>query len=141
MRAAKVIGWSVVVLLVLITVLVVILLSLELSTYRGPLQAGITKAVGRQVSLRGEMSLQLSLYPTIAIEDVHLANPPWASRPDFARAGRLEVQLALWPLLHGNLDILNVGVDGLDVLFEARAGNLPVAAPKTVPFREHANLR
>ena len=121
MRAAKVIGWSVVVLLALITVLVVVLLSLELSTYRGPLQSEITKAVGRQVSLRGEMSLQLSLHPTIAIEDVRLANPPWASRPDFARVGRVEIQLALWPLLHGNLDILNVGVDGLDVLFEARA--------------------
>lgn len=121
MRAVKVIGWSIAVLLVLITVLVVVLLSLDLSTYRDPLQSGISKAVGRQVNLRGEMSLELSLHPTIAIEDLRVANPPWASRPDFARAGRVEVQLALWPLLHGNLDILNVGVDGLDVLFEARA--------------------
>ncbi len=121
MRVAKVIGWSTIVLLGLVAVLVLIALSLDLSTYREPLQLGISKAVGRRVSLRGEMSLQLSLYPTIAIEDVRVANPPWASRSDLARAARVELQLALWSLVRGDLKILKVGIEGLDLLLEARA--------------------
>jgi uncharacterized protein involved in outer membrane biogenesis len=118
MRIAKIFGWAALTLLILVIVAVVILLSLDLSTYRGPLQRALGSAFGRTVHLKGEMSFAPSLYPTVVLEDVSIANPAWASRPNFADAERVEAQFALWPLLRGNPQILSLVVVGLDVLFE-----------------------
>ncbi|MFQ5937996.1 MAG: AsmA family protein, partial [Acidiferrobacterales bacterium] len=118
MRTAKIVGWTAVALLALLVVLVVILLSLDLSTYRDPLQSGISAAAGRPVRLHGDMSMRLSLHPTIVVEDATVANPSWASRPNFARVGRVEVQLALLPLVRGDVQILSLNLKGLDVLLE-----------------------
>ncbi|MDX1488687.1 MAG: AsmA family protein, partial [Acidiferrobacterales bacterium] len=118
MRIAKILGWAVLALLILVTVTVLILVSLDMSTYRGPLQTALGSAFGRTVSLKGEMSLALVPRPTVVLEDVSIANPAWASRPNFADAERVEVQLALWPLLRGSPQVANLVVVGLDVLLE-----------------------
>ncbi len=117
-RIAKVFGWIVLALLILVTAAVLILQSIDLSKYRGPLQSELSTRVGRPVKLGGDMSWKVSLWPTIVVDDVAIANPAWASRPDFARVERLQVQLALPPLLWGHVEILQLGLHGADVLFE-----------------------
>ena len=116
----KIIGWSAIALAALITVLLVILLLVDVAIYRGPLQSGVSALVGRSVTFEGEMSLRPSLRPKIVVEDVHITNPAWASRPDFARAERFELQVALLPLIAGDLEILNLALEGGDILFETR---------------------
>lgn len=118
MRIAKILGWTALALLILVTVAVLILVSLDLSTYRGPLQTALGSAFGRTVALKGEMSLALLPRPTVVLEDVSIANPAWASHTNFADADRVEVQLALWPLLRGKAQVANLVVVGLDVLLE-----------------------
>jgi uncharacterized protein involved in outer membrane biogenesis len=118
MRIAKILGWAALALLILVTVAVVILLSIDLSAYRGPLQSELSARAGRPVKLGGDMSWKVSLWPTIVVEDVAVANPSWASRPDFARAERLQVQLALPPLLWRHVEILQLRLQGADILFE-----------------------
>ncbi len=118
MRIAKILGWAALALLIVVTVAIVILLSLDLSTYRGALQSELSARVGRPVKLGGDMSWKVSLWPTIVVEDVAVANPSWASRPDFGRAERLQVRLALPPLFWGHVEILQLGLQGADILFE-----------------------
>ncbi len=113
-----IIGWSAITLAALIAVLLVILLLVDVSVYRGPLQSGVSALLGRSVRFEGDISLTPSLWPRIVIEDVHIANPAWASRPDFARAERLEFQVALLPLIAGDLKILSLALDGVDILLE-----------------------
>ncbi|MDH5575214.1 MAG: AsmA family protein [Nitrospirota bacterium] len=86
--------------------------------YHAPLEAGATFALGRQVTIEGPISLSLSFHPTLALEDVHIANPSWASRPDLLHATRLEAQLSLLALLKREIVIDKVFVDGLDLLLE-----------------------
>ncbi len=102
----------------LIAVLLVILLLVDVTIYRDPLQSGVSALVGRSVTFEGEMSLEPSLRPKIVVEDVHITNPEWASRPDFVRAERLEFQVALLPLIAGDLEILNLALEGSDILLE-----------------------
>ena len=86
--------------------------------YRAPLEAGASFALGRQVTIEGPISLSLSLHPTLVLEDVHIANPSWASRPDLLHATRLEVQLALLAALMQEVVIDKVLFDGVDLLLE-----------------------
>ncbi len=120
MRAARIFGWIVVTLLALVTLLIVILFSIDLSKYREPLQTAISSAINRQVRFT-QLSLQPSLRPGIVLQDVSVANPSWASRDDFARAKRVQLQLSLWPLLTGDVQIADLNLEGLDVLLEKAA--------------------
>ena len=57
--------------------------------YRAPMEAGLSFALGRKVSLNGPIRLTFSLRPTLVLEDVRIANPSWASHPFFLQATRL----------------------------------------------------
>ncbi len=117
----KVIGWSAIALVALIAVLLVILLLVDITVYRGPLQSGVSAFLGRSVRFEGAMSLRPSLWPNIVVEDVRVANPEWASREYFSRADRLEVRVALLPLISGELRVLGLALVGTDTLLETRA--------------------
>ena len=120
-RVRKVIGWLAIGLVALIGVLLVSLLLVDLTVYRGPLQSGVTAFLGRSVQFKGAMSLRPSLWPKIVVEDVRVTNPKWASREYFSRAERLEVQVALLPLIRGDLRVLGLALVGTDTLLETRA--------------------
>ena len=57
------------------------------------------QATGRDLTLKGRIRLGLSLQPTLTVEDVAFANPPGFSRPQMATLERLDLKLALIPLL------------------------------------------
>ena len=86
--------------------------------YRRPLEAGASFALGRQVTIEGPITLSLSFHPTLVLEDVHIANPSWASRPDLLQATRLEAQLSLLAFLMQEIVIDKVLFDGVDLLLE-----------------------
>lgn len=118
MRIAKIIAWLVAGLLALLTLAIAILLSLDVETYRRPLQSELSARIGRPVTLGGAMSWKISLWPTLVVERVSVGNPAWASRPTFAHAERVLVQVALPPLLRGHIEILQLRLEGADVLLE-----------------------
>ncbi|MDH3771623.1 MAG: AsmA family protein, partial [Nitrospirota bacterium] len=86
--------------------------------YRRPLEKGASFALGRRVTIEGPISLSLSFHPTLVLEDVHIANPSWASRPDLLQASRLEGQLSFLALLRRELVIDKILFDGVDLLLE-----------------------
>lgn len=112
----------------LIGVLVLVLLAglgyalfpflIDAEQYRRPLEARASFALGRRVTIKGPISLSLSLHPTLVLEDVHIANPSWSSRPDLLQASRLEAQLSFLELLRRELVINKVFFDGVDILLE-----------------------
>jgi uncharacterized protein involved in outer membrane biogenesis len=86
--------------------------------YRRPLEKGASFALGRGVTIEGPISLSLSFHPTLVLEDVHIANPSWASRPDLLHATRLEAQLSFLALLKREIEVDKVLFDGVDLLLE-----------------------
>ena len=118
MRKTKLIIGALIGLLLIAVVAVIALFLVNPAVFRNKLEAGATAVFGRQVQFYGPISLKRSLRPWIVIEDMTIGNPGWATGAHFARARKLGVQVALLPLLRGDLRVLDVSLTGVDVFIE-----------------------
>lgn len=92
--------------------------------YRESLEAGFSAVLERPVKLEGPISFTFSLQPLLILENVRVANPPWASQAHLFRADRLEIQVSLAPLLQRRLRVEKILLDGVDLLLEEGANGL-----------------
>lgn len=98
-------------------------------------EGAVERATGHAVRIDGAVHVAPGLVPTLAVEDVALLNPPGFSRPDLAHARRVEAQVALLPLLHGEVEVRRIRLAGLDMKLEVNAAGQrnwerpPVPAP------------
>lgn len=107
------------VLLVLVLIgVVVVLKSMDFNAYRDQISEEVRKATGRQFSIDGDLDLALSLNPALTVNDVRLGNAPWGMRPDMLRVGRLEAQVALLPLLFGDIQVQRLVLIDTDLMLE-----------------------
>ncbi|MGI3777851.1 MAG: AsmA family protein, partial [Janthinobacterium lividum] len=104
--------------------LILVLPRLDPETYKPRLVAAVADATGRTLTLGGPLRIRWSLWPTLSVTDARLANLPGGSRPDMARAERIEAQIALLPLLHHRLEIVRLTLTGPNILFE-QVGDTP----------------
>jgi AsmA protein len=81
----------------------------------------VRASTGRDLALKGPITLALSLQPTLRATDVSFSNPPGFSRPQMATLQQAEVQLALWPLLSGKVQIIRLVLTDPDVSLETNA--------------------
>ncbi len=98
-----------------------LLLVLDDQDYRRVAIDLVERATGRAVTIAGPFSFHVGLEPSLTASDVRVANAPWAAQPDLVRIGRLEVQVALRPLLSGTLLIPRLVVQDADFELESRA--------------------
>lgn len=103
---------------VLAVVVVAAVAFLDLDRFRPRIEAMIRDATGRDVTIQGPIRVAWALRPTIAVENVTIANAPWGSRPEMLKAERLAAKLALLPLLHREVEIDRVEIDRADLLLE-----------------------
>lgn len=73
--------------------------SFDLNQYKPYIESLCEKEIGRKLVINGEASIGLSLIPTIIIEDIKLANAPWAKNPQMVEVKKIEIKIALIPLL------------------------------------------
>jgi len=106
------------ILVVLLVGIVVVLKSMDFNAYRDQISEEVRKATGRQFSIDGDLDLALSLNPALAVNEVRLGNAPWGMRQDMVRIGRLEAQVALLPLLFGNIQVQRLVLIDADVMLE-----------------------
>lgn len=85
------------------------------------IEVAVEQATGRTLALNGPIGLKLSLWPTVELRDVALANPPGFSRPQMATLNRLDLQLAVFPLLHGQIAIDRLVLVNPNILLEVNA--------------------
>lgn len=79
------------------------------------LSSSVKEATGRDLQISGPVSL--SLFPGISVkaEQVALSNTSWASNPNLLTLKQIELDISLWPLLGGNVEISRIGLQGLEV--------------------------
>ncbi len=118
MRRVTIVGaWAVGLIVVMLAALVAAALIIDVDTYRPAIQRQLTQALGRTVSAQ-RLSVGLSLKPTIVVTGIGVANPQWASRPEFLVASEASVTLDLVELVRGRIEVGSVALEGLDVLLE-----------------------
>jgi uncharacterized protein involved in outer membrane biogenesis len=89
---------------------------------------------GRTLKVDGKIGFSVSLEPTVSLADVRFQNAAWGSQPDMAIIKRLEIGIALIPLLRGRIDIRGLTLIEPDVLLETDAngkGNWEFDAPES----------
>lgn len=79
------------------------------------LSSSAKEATGRDLQISGPVSL--SFFPGISVkaEQVALSNTSWASNPNLLTLKQIELDISLWPLLGGNVEISRIGLQGLEV--------------------------
>ena len=118
---------------------------LDPNDYKPQIVAAVEQMTGRHLSLGGRLRISRSLWPTIEVTDVMLANLPGGTRPDLARAERIEAQLSLPALLHRRIEVSKLTLDGPNILFEFVDGKPnwvlePMAGSQTSPAGQHVTL-
>jgi len=95
------------------------------NAYKPDIVQAVKHATGRDLTLNGKISLKPSLWPTIQVENVALANPPGFSRPVLATVQGLELQLGLLPLLASRIEIDRLVLIHPDILLETDTAGHP----------------
>lgn len=81
---------------------------IDWNAYKGMIAERVSAATGRAVDLRGDVGLTLLPSPALTVRDARLANPAGASEPDMARLKKLDVRVALMPLLSGRIQVESI---------------------------------
>lgn len=78
----------------------------------------VRSATGREFSIQGRLSWRV--FPSIAVvvEDVRLANLPWGTRADMVSMRKAALELALLPLLRGQIELRQITIEGADIWLE-----------------------
>lgn len=102
---------------------------------RDRLAAVIEAQTGRRLTIGGNVGVALFPALSVQIDDVTLANAPGGSAPGLVTLGRLNVEVALMPLLSGEVRIEKLVLDHPTVALEVDAGGNPnwTLAPTGAP--------
>ena len=79
------------------------------------LSVSVKEDTGRDLKIAGPVSL--SFFPSISVkaEQVSLSNASWASNPSLLTLKNIELDIRLWPLFKGSVEIGRIGMQGLEV--------------------------
>lgn len=109
-----------------------VLRNLDLDSYRPQIQAQVKAATGRELAIGGALRLALRGGLVLRADDLALSNAAWGGRPQMLTLGRVEAQLALLPLLAGDIRIERIELHDVDLLLEtdtAGMGNWELGPP------------
>jgi len=118
MRWKWILGIAAILFAALIITIYVILSSYDYNNLKPHIAQAAKDATGRGLTLEGNINLKISLTPALVVENVSFQNAPWGSRPELARIKRFEVQVALFPLIFGNINVKRFVLIEPDIMIE-----------------------
>ena len=120
-RLFKVVLAVIVIVTVVLTILIFAGVTIDLSKFRGAVETSIEAALDRQVDIDGPVYLEFSNWPAIDIEKVKLANAEGASTESLLEAGVVRLQIGLFPILKGQIEIAEVTLEDVSLNLETDA--------------------
>jgi len=112
----------------------------------------VRSAIGREITIEGDMRLMIGLAPTLIAGPVKLRNADWGSRPDMLTVDEVELQISLLALLSKKIIFKHLVLVKPDVWIEQNAdgrrnnwqfdetlAEQPPASPQTAstPYEVH----
>ncbi|HEY1899927.1 MAG TPA: AsmA family protein [Steroidobacteraceae bacterium] len=128
-------AWGVLAVVGLLVALLVIASLLDWDLFKGPVARAASAASGRTISIPGHLHVHLwSRTPTVTIQDLRVANPPWEIPRPLLQLQRLQIQVELSQLLRGHLVLRRVELDQPDLyLHRERSGRANWTSENTAP--------
>jgi len=107
--------------IILITAIYFVLISYDFNKLKPQITKFVKDATGRKLTLDGDLVLDIDFTPSISVENVTFENATWGSRPNLAKIKQLKVEMALLPLIRGNIDVKQLILIEPDVLVETNS--------------------
>jgi uncharacterized protein involved in outer membrane biogenesis len=118
MRWKRIVGIAAVLLIAIIVAAYLILSTYDYNKFKPRIAKVVEDATGRKLTLAGDIDLEVGLSPTLVVEDVSFQNATWGSRPELAKLKRLEIQIALLPLILKRIAVKKIILVSPDILIE-----------------------
>ena len=99
-------------------ILVSFLMTFDVNQYKDEIVKVVQEQTGRSFSIDGDLHLEPSLIPTVAVEGVKFGNADWGSKPEMVTVGKFEAQVALLPLLSRNIEVKRLILNDTIILLE-----------------------
>ncbi len=103
---------------VVVIAVVAIISTTDINQYKGQVIQLVEDATGRQLQIDGDMGFALSLVPTVVVEDVKFSNASWGSKPEMVSLKKFEIEVALLPLITGDIQVNRIILIDPDILLE-----------------------
>ncbi len=102
-RAAKILGWTVGILLGLVLIAAGTIYFVATSDYlRGQLEGRASDLTGRKTQI-AKVAVQWGWTSNVKLEGIEVANAKWGKAPYMLKVDQVDFDIRLWPLLGGNL--------------------------------------
>lgn len=95
--------------------------------FKGPVERVVQAKTGRALQI-GNLDVDLGRVTTIRADSITFANAEWARQPKMASADRVEIDVRVWPLLRGSVQLPEIRLTRPDALLQTapkadQAGN------------------
>ncbi|KRG66152.1 membrane protein [Stenotrophomonas terrae] len=111
--------WLIAAVAVLIALIVLIVLW-DWNWFKAPLERAVQARTGRALHI-GNLDVDLGRTTTVRADAIRFANASWATQPQMATADRVELDIRIWPLLRGSVQIPEIRLSRPDVLLQTAA--------------------
>ena len=125
MRVRTLLKIAVALMFAMVTAIAAVVLTVDPNDYKAEIARRVRSATGREVEIAGDIGWRLGMAPALAVADIRFANAPWGTRAAMIEVDRFEIELALLPLLSGDVRLKNLIIVGADVLAETDAAGQP----------------
>lgn len=98
-------GWLVAGVLLLLVAATLALVFFPWDLMRGPLNRYVSEQTGRQFEITRRLEVKLGRTTRVLADGIEFANPSWARDPYLVKAEAAEIQVRLWPLLFGRVEL------------------------------------
>src|SRR5206468_5145180 len=86
------------------------------------ISAGVSKATGRQLSINGDLKLDLGWISRLSASEIQFQNAGWSKHPQMAEVGLFDVEIDLWQLVrHFRVVLPTVTISQPKVVLEKNA--------------------
>jgi uncharacterized protein involved in outer membrane biogenesis len=108
----KALGWTGAVLVIIALAVAILIAIWDWNWFRGPLERVASARLNRDVTISGDLNVDLwSWQPSATVDGIAVANPVWAGTGKLGTIDRLRVRVRLVPLLWGKADVRVLAVE------------------------------
>ncbi|KRG74330.1 membrane protein [Stenotrophomonas chelatiphaga] len=108
--------WLAILVLLLAAILLLIALW-DWNWFKGPVERAVQAKTGRALHI-GNLDVDLGRVTTIRADSITFANAEWAKQPKMASADRVEIDVRVWPLLRGSVQLPEIRLTRPDALLQ-----------------------
>ncbi|MDH3344108.1 MAG: AsmA family protein, partial [Desulfobacteraceae bacterium] len=120
----RIIKWVLIIggglIVVLVAALILIPRFIDVKQYKPRIEAEVSKATGRTVTLGDDLRLSLFPWASVSFSDLHLGSLPGFEEKDFVVVKSFDVRVKLFPLLFKDIQVKRFILNGARVILETR---------------------